>query len=75
MDHSRAPLVQSNPLFCLTAVWIDAASHLLQEQGLSEEEARSYFQQLIMAIDYCHCLGIALRNIKVRQFDRHCAAS
>ncbi len=38
---------------------------LPQDGGVCEEEARSYFQQLIMAMDYCHCLGIALRDIKV----------
>jgi len=38
----------------------------MQKQGIGEDEARAYFQQLIMAIDYCHCLGIALRDIKVR---------
>lgn len=38
------------------------------ERGMSEDEARYYFQQAVMAIDFCHCLGIALRDIKVQRF-------
>ena len=38
---------------------------MVQEKGLGESEARFCFQQLIMALDYCHCLGISVRDIKV----------
>lgn len=31
-----------------------------------EADARLLFQQLIVAVDYCHRLGIANRDIKVR---------
>jgi serine/threonine-protein kinase SRK2 len=34
--------------------------------GISEAEARRLFQQLIVAVDYCHRMGIANRDIKVR---------
>lgn len=33
---------------------------------MSEDDARWIFQQLIVAVDYCHRLGIANRDIKVR---------
>ena len=39
---------------------------LLQGGPLPEERARRIFQQLIVAIDFCHRLGIANRDIKVR---------
>ncbi len=32
---------------------------------MSEDDARWIFQQLIIAVDYCHRLGIANRDIKV----------
>lgn len=34
--------------------------------GISEDDSRWLFQQLIIAVDYCHKLGIANRDIKVR---------
>ena len=36
-----------------------------QVDFMSEDEARWIFQQLIIAVDYCHRLGIANRDIKV----------
>ena len=35
--------------------------------GLPEAQARWLFQQLIVAVEYCHRLGIANRDIKVIQ--------
>lgn len=35
------------------------------KKGLGENEARFCFQQIMMAIDYCHRLGISIRDIKV----------
>ncbi|GAB4817033.1 hypothetical protein N2152v2_004079 [Parachlorella kessleri] len=37
-------------------------SHL---RGLSEDNARWFFQQIILAIDYCHRMGVANRDIKL----------
>ena len=34
--------------------------------GLPEDVVRRLFQQLLVAVDYCHRLGIANRDIKVR---------
>ena len=39
---------------------VDAA----QVTGMPEDEARYIFQQLLVAIDYCHRLGIGNRDIK-----------
>ena len=36
------------------------------QMGIAEADARWLFQQLIIAVDYCHRLGIANRDIKVR---------
>jgi serine/threonine-protein kinase SRK2 len=38
---------------------------IAQKRGLREEMARQYFQQMVVALDYCHSLGIAMRDIKV----------
>ena len=35
---------------------------------MSEDDARWIFQQLIIAVDYCHRLGIANRDVKVGLF-------
>jgi serine/threonine protein kinase len=37
-----------------------------QIDGLPEDDVRWLFQQLIVALDYCHRLGIANRDVKVR---------
>ncbi|CAK0733351.1 hypothetical protein CVIRNUC_000261 [Coccomyxa viridis] len=34
-------------------------------KGLPESEARGIFQQLILAVDYCHRMGVANRDIKL----------
>ena len=36
-----------------------------QIYGCSEEEARWFFQQFIIGLDYCHRMGIANRDIKL----------
>lgn len=35
------------------------------EQGLCEDRARHYFQQIVLAIDYCHKLHIVHRDLKL----------
>jgi serine/threonine protein kinase len=32
---------------------------------MKENEARSLFQQLVLAVDYCHKMGVANRDIKL----------
>ena len=39
---------------------------MLLQRGLPENDARWLFQQIALAVDFCHRLGIALRDIKVR---------
>ncbi|CAL8466327.1 g5863 [Coccomyxa elongata] len=34
-------------------------------KGLAETEARMLFQQLLLAVDYCHKMGVANRDIKL----------
>ncbi|CAN8252510.1 unnamed protein product [Cochlearia groenlandica] len=36
----------------------------VKNEGLREDEARRYFQQLIDAVDYCHNRGLYHRNLK-----------
>jgi len=36
---------------------------------MTEAVCRRLFQQLMVAVDYCHRLGIANRDIKVRMTD------
>ena len=56
--------------------WLtEAGMPLLQGQALPEPAARALFQQLMVAVDYCHRLGIANRDIKVRQEGCWCATS
>lgn len=41
-------------------------------QGLVENSARAFFQQLIIALDFCHELGIANRCASCFVFPMHC---
>jgi serine/threonine protein kinase len=36
-----------------------------QGGGMLEETARPLFQQLMTALEYCHSIGIANRDVKV----------
>jgi serine/threonine protein kinase len=40
--------------------------NFVQLGGTPETDARWFFQQFIIAVDYCHRLGIANRDIKVK---------
>lgn len=39
----------------------DLFEYVVKKKGLKEEEARWFFQQLIIAIDYCHRMVIATK--------------
>jgi hypothetical protein len=41
------------------------AAGIGSQMGILESDARWLFQQLLIAVDYCHRLGIANRDIKV----------
>lgn len=43
----------------------NAPSFSVQGGGMSEEVARPLFQQLMTALEYCHSIGIANRDVKV----------
>lgn len=43
----------------------DMFHHVSAKGGLSETEARWYFQQLIVALDYCHRRNVVNRDIKL----------
>lgn len=56
---------------CLTdlgalAGLLTLAMPVMQHMGCPEDEARWFFQQFIIGLDYCHRMGIANRDIKVR---------
>lgn len=43
----------------------DMFQYVKQRNGLQEYEARWFFQQLIIALDYCHKIGVVNRDIKL----------
>lgn len=43
----------------------DMFQYVVQRRGLPEAEARWFFQQLILGMDYCHRKGVASRDIKL----------
>eukprot|EP01025_Chloroclados_australasicus_P017921 TRINITY_DN1920_c0_g1_i4.p2 TRINITY_DN1920_c0_g1~~TRINITY_DN1920_c0_g1_i4.p2 ORF type:complete len:401 (-),score=37.36 TRINITY_DN1920_c0_g1_i4:292-1338(-) len=43
----------------------DLFDYVIGQQGLDEKQARWFFQQLIIAVDYCHRRGVAIRDIKL----------
>lgn len=43
----------------------DMYQHVLTRRGLLESDARWFFQQLVIALDYCHKMGVANRDIKL----------
>ena len=47
----------------------------VQQRGMPEADARWLFQQLLVAVEYCHLLGIANRDVKVPPLPVACANS
>lgn len=43
----------------------DMFEHVVKKGGLRESEARWFFQQLIVGVDYLHRMGVASRDIKL----------
>jgi serine/threonine-protein kinase SRK2 len=43
----------------------DLHTYVMTRGGLAEEQARWFFQQLILAVDFCHRMGISNRDIKL----------
>jgi len=43
----------------------DMFNYVVSKKGLSEPEARWFFQQLILGMDYCHRTGVCSRDIKL----------
>ncbi|KAK2078419.1 hypothetical protein QBZ16_003259 [Prototheca wickerhamii] len=43
----------------------DLFRYVSSKRSLGEDEARWFFQQLIVAVDYCHRMGVASRDIKL----------
>ena len=43
----------------------DSFEYVRKKGGLHENEARWFFQQLIVALDYCHRKGVINRDVKL----------
>ncbi|KAI7844334.1 hypothetical protein COHA_002132 [Chlorella ohadii] len=43
----------------------DLFRYVAARRGLPEDEARWFFQQLMIAVDYCHRMGVSSRDIKL----------
>jgi len=43
----------------------DMFEYVVKKNGLREDEARWFFQQLIVGLDYCHRMGVVNRDIKL----------
>ncbi|EFN57457.1 hypothetical protein CHLNCDRAFT_142950 [Chlorella variabilis] len=43
----------------------DLFRYVSARRGLPEDEARWFFQQLMVAVDYCHRMGVTSRDIKL----------
>ena len=57
-DHSRGIWAF---LLCTRVKW----GFLLRRAGLGEDHARWFFQQVVLALDYCHKMSISNRDIKL----------
>ena len=52
-----------------TQITKQAAQSGCADMAFTEPEARHLFQQLIIAVDFCHRKGISNRDLKVRSFN------
>lgn len=43
----------------------DMFEYVVRKNGLREDEARWFFQQLVVGLDYCHRMGVVNRDIKL----------
>ena len=43
----------------------DSFEYVRKKGGLGESEARWFFQQLVVALDYCHRKGVINRDVKL----------
>lgn len=43
----------------------DLFNHVHRHKGLTEKEAHWFFQQIVLALDYCHRMGVCIRDIKL----------
>lgn len=43
----------------------DLETYVHEKKGIPEDKARWFFQQLIVALDYIHLMGVAMRDIKL----------
>ena len=61
----QAACVQLHAFELLPRLATDTRLLIFLQRGLPEGDARWLFQQIALAVDFCHRLGIALRDIKV----------
>jgi serine/threonine protein kinase len=69
---SDEALIESNDTWSSQAIYVSdealiESNDTWSSQGIyvPEEDARLLFQQLIVAVDYCHRIGVINRDIKV----------
>ena len=60
---SLPSLLHQNPTLSLHPG--DMFEYVVRKGGLKESEARWFFQQLIVGVDYLHRMGVASRDIKL----------
>ncbi|KAK9812520.1 hypothetical protein WJX73_005534 [Symbiochloris irregularis] len=72
LNHPHVVRLQEvflTPYYLAIVMEYAAGSNMFQlvvrKSGLGEAEARWYFQQIIIAVDYCHKVGVANRDIKL----------
>ena len=64
MPHLHALWLTGSPLVSTPADGT-LLEHVQRHKFLAEPQARWLFQQLILAVDYCHKMGVSNRDIKL----------